>query len=116
MDLDFQWILSQKAHLFFGQKKRFEKQPKKYKFGVLVSNGSQWWFICAQKCQGREIKPKNANEAIPFAILIIMMKFTRFLRFSLCDSIIEFRSKSEIEIQILVTMNIFAEAVIPISF
>ena len=30
--------------------------------------------------------------------------------------IIEFRSKSEIEIQILVTMNIFAEAVIPISF
>ena len=45
-----------------------------------------------------------------------MMKFTRFLRFSLCDSIIEFRSKSEIEIQILVTMNIFAEAVIPISF
>ena len=44
------------------------------------------------------------------------MKFTKFLRFSLCDSIIEFRSKSEIEIQILVTMNIFAEAVIPISF
>jgi hypothetical protein len=33
------------------------------------------------------------------------MKFTRFLRFSLCDSIIEFRSKSEIEIQILVTMK-----------
>ena len=72
--------------------------------------------IFAQKCQGREIKPKNANEPIPFAILIIMMKFSRFLRFSLCDSIIEFRSKSEIEIQILVTMNIFAEAVIPISF
>jgi hypothetical protein len=45
-----------------------------------------------------------------------MMKFSRFLRFSLCDSIIEFRSKSEIEIQILVTMKIFAEAVIPISF
>ena len=45
-----------------------------------------------------------------------MMKFTKFLKFSLCDSIIEFRSKSEIEIQILVTMNIFAEAVIPISF
>jgi len=45
-----------------------------------------------------------------------MMKFSRFLRFSLCDSIIEFRFKSEIEIQILVTMNIFAEAVIPISF
>ena len=27
--------------------------------------------------------PKNGNEPIPFAILIIMMKFTRFLRFSL---------------------------------
>ena len=36
------------------------------------------------------------------------MKFTRFLRFSLCDSIIEFRSKSEIEIQILV-LNSFSK-------
>ena len=73
-------------------------------------------MVVRSEVPGREIKPKNANEPIPFAILIIMMKFTRFLRFSLCDSIIEFRSKSEIEIQILVTMNIFAEAVIPISF
>ena len=36
------------------------------------------------------------------------MKFSRFLRFSLCDSIIEFRSKSEIEIQILV-LNSFSK-------
>ena len=59
-------------------------------------------------------KRKRAHSICHF--IIIMMKFSRFLRFSLCDSIIEFRSKSEIEIQILVTMNIFAEAVIPISF
>ena len=38
-----------------------------------------------------------------------------FSGFSLCDSIIEFRSKSEIEIQILVTIDIFAEAAIPIT-
>ena len=61
----------------------------------------------------RQPKNRSAAKVKPRPIEIGILPL---LRFSLCDSIIEFRSKSEIEIQILVTMNIFAEAVIPISF